>query len=180
MYTNVHLLDEYCNAKLHSPQCGKMLNALIKEYKISVDKYISSIVRLLENSNNNNNDNMPNVINNQLSTDILLQFLEIGLPFYYVAVVAELSKLPGNHIHINTAITSITSTNNIHILMRSNINNKYLCAFVNELDDDIDNNNFFIWDQSIDILQNNSVDKLIIQNMSKQTTLFSGIDILLS
>ena len=175
MNANVHLLDEYCNAKLHSSQCEKMLNALIKEYKISVDKYISSIVRLIENSNNNNN--MPNIVHNQLSTDILLQFLEIGLPFYYVAVVAELSKLPGNYIHINT---TITSTNNVHILMRSNINNKYLCAFVNELDDDIDNNNFFIWDQSIDILQNNNIDKLIIQNMSKQTTLFSGIDILLS
>lgn len=175
MNANVHMLDEYCNAKLHSSQCGKMLNALIKEYKISVDKYISSIVRLLENSNNNNN--IPNVVPNQLSNDILLQFLEIGLPFYYVAVVAELSKLPVNHININT---TITSTNNVHILMRSNINNKYLCAFINELDDDIDNNNFFIWDQSIDILQNNNIDKLIIQNMSKQTTLFSGIDILLS
>ena len=171
MNADVQWLDEYCNAKLASQSYGKLLGPLIKEYKINLDRYITSVLALVDTEDGYANQpiNLPDTYAANL--------LEAGMPFYYLTVVSALSKVAGDRLEINTIISS--SDNHV-LLMRSNINGKYLCAFVNELDDDIDNNNFFVWSDGIDTTEFVSLNKSTVHGMCKQTTLRSGIDLLLA
>jgi hypothetical protein len=171
MNPTVHWLDEYCNAKLTSPSYGKLLNALIKEYKINLDRYITSTTALIDRDDGYNNYAV------DLPDTYIVKLFENGMPFYYMAVIAALSKQIGDRVDINL---NATFGSGAVALMRSNKNGKYLCAFVHELDDDTDNNGFFVWSDSIDTAEFASLNKSNVQQMSKQTTLRAGIDLLLN
>ena len=128
MNADVHWLDEYCNAKLASQSYGKLLGPLIKEYKINLDRYITSILALVDRDDGYGNHPI------DLPNTYAAQLLEAGMPFYYITVISALSKIAADRLQIKT---NINSTDNPTVLMRSNINGKYLCAFVQELDDDL-------------------------------------------
>jgi len=170
MDPNMQWFDGYCDAKLSSMSFEKLLGPLIKEYKINLDRHISSILALIDHDDGYNNHAV-------ILPDIcMMHLLERGMPFFYITVISALSKEIGNRLEINVNISSGVGP---VVLMRSNKNGKYLCAFVDGLDDDLDNNNFFVWSGDVDTMEFASLNKQTVQQMSKQTTLRAGIELLL-
>ena len=170
MNNTIRWLDEYCNAKLISPSYNKLVGALIKEYKINLDRYVSSIVSLVNDKDGHDNYAI------DIPAEYVQSSINAGIPFYYITVLVALSKIVGDRMEINI---NSNFERNVVTLLKSNKNGKYLCAFIDEMDDDLDNNGFFVWNNDVNTPEFNSLNKITIQNMCKQTTLRSGLDLLL-
>ena len=172
------IFDKHCEIKLTSHDSDKLLEVICDAYKNILKQYISTICTVLKT--------IEPIDRSVVTIDPITmthQYISGGLPLYYTVIASsyhtskDLQILIGDDFY-NEFNMSKTRQDGLMVLMRYVPNNKYLCVFRDSLDELFDNNSFFVWEKPIDD-QFELLNKSKIQQMSKQTTFLSGLELML-
>ena len=140
----------YYDFKLEDGKQEKLVDVFIKGFTNNLNDYAKSVVTLVDAMIKTG----PNTVQH---LQMEQQLIYAGFPLFYNMVVTKLlaKQYDGFTIYSGRLLDAELQASKIRsdgliVLMKSTKNSRYLCAFKNSLDEDTDNNSFFVWDKQID------------------------------